>query len=115
MWRDEILSPEARRIEEEFRLFRLQELIDTGQWEKDESGNVVPAGMSTEHKAEVAARAVSSIIELVPVLEAPEGASLDWQAEASLLRGAIVVRSALPDVVEMEFDRSELHDVTYNL
>jgi hypothetical protein len=115
MWQDEILSPEARRIEEEFRLLRLQELVDTGQWEKDESGNVVPAGMSAGHKAEVAARAVSSIIELVPVLEAPEGATLNWHADASLLQGAIVVRFALPNVIEMEFDRSELHDVTYNL
>lgn len=96
-----IQSEDARRIEADYRLRNLGDLIAGGEWIIDDCNNVIPYTMCEEDRAIVASCAVYSIIEKVPQIDCVGASQIRWTAVGSVLSGDIVLYSDFE--VELDF------------
>ncbi len=90
---NDIQSTEALQVEADFRLGKLQDMIEGGEWEVDAMGNVIPTSMSDEHKLVVCEHSKFCIIDQIPVLEGMGAEQIGWRALGSIIHGRNVIYS----------------------
>lgn len=107
-------NPEAIRIEAEFRIGKMQELLNVGSWIQDPSGNVVPSNMSEADKQVVESGSRFSIIGSLPVLAGTYGnnAEMRFTSTGSLVDGATILLEYPTSFIDIDLRESNIVDST---
>lgn len=110
------LAKDDQRIEEEIRFGRLVMLLESGEWERDQHGNVFPAAMSSKDKRAVRQNARRSIVGSTPQFH---GDNLNpkfcfWEAVGSVIDGVDVYVPPLKTVANLNMKYSVLIDASIN-
>lgn len=107
-------SPEAIRMEAEFRIGKIQELLNAGNWLQDPSGNVVPSNMSEADKRVVENGSRFSIIGSLPVLAGTYGfnAEMRFTSTGSLVDGATILLEYPTLCIDVDLHESSIVDST---